>query len=53
MELYLLGEVVLSGAVHAVPAVRRPLQPAPGARGRPARRFVLMAETKWNDKINY
>lgn len=47
---YVLGEAVpsLPGAVHAVPAVRRTLQSAPGAwaRGRPARHFALMAETK-------
>lgn len=44
IRLYVLGE---AGAVHAVPAVWRPLQPHPGAgaRGRPARHFVLMAET--------
>lgn len=49
ITLYILGEAVpsLPGAVHAVPAVWRSLQSAPGARarGRPAGHFVLMAET--------
>lgn len=63
---YILGEEVpcLPGAVHAVPAVRGPLQSTPGsgARGRPARHFVLMAGTKgweivqglvWHKKVRF